>query len=256
MPTIQFSVVGVPCSSLAFRAFPIVLEQVGNEARSVTQGMKPCQRTVEWIAPSTVMGSKFCVWPVRPLLPLMFAYEFNECRSVRLPIHREAIEVFEDCIDAGLFKESDCVFGVFIEVSIEYPLVHEIRVAADVEEDPSQVVELEWGENKRIDKALLARIRGVEVLSSLDLEAIPFRYVREILAIATGSSPSGKGGPYVAPRRSILRRWINGRPILASAEFSDTVVFRSRNGKSRNLLRPAESRVTRTATRPRYLGLE
>jgi hypothetical protein len=26
----------------------------------------------------------------------------------------------------------------------------EIRVAADVEEDPSQVVELEWGENKRI----------------------------------------------------------------------------------------------------------
>ena len=150
MPTIQFSVVGVPCSSLAFRAFPIVLEQVGNEARSVTQGMKPCQRTVEWIAPSTVMGSKFCVWPVRPLLPLMFAYEFNECRSVRLPIHREAIEVFEDCIDAGLFKESDCVFGVFIEVSIEYPLVHEIRVAADVEEDPSQVVESERGENKRI----------------------------------------------------------------------------------------------------------
>src|ERR1700722_238152 len=150
MPTIQFSVVGVPCSSLAFRAFPIVLEQVGNEARSVTQGMKPCQRTVEWIAPSTVMGSKFCVWPVRPLLPLMFAYEFNECRSVRLPIHREAIEVFEDCIDAGLFKESDCVFGVFIEVSIEYPLVHEIRVATDVEEDPSQVVKLEWGENKRI----------------------------------------------------------------------------------------------------------
>jgi len=32
----------------------------------------------------------------------------------------------------------------------------EIRVAADVEEDPSQVVELEWGENKRIasDSAL------------------------------------------------------------------------------------------------------
>ena len=45
---------------------------------------------------------------------------------------------------------------IFIEVGIEYPLVHEIRVAADVEEDPSQVVELEWGENKRIasDSAL------------------------------------------------------------------------------------------------------
>src|SRR3984957_11828667 len=81
---------------------------------------------------------------------LMFAHEFNECRSVRLPIHREALKIFEDCIDAGLFEESDCVFGILIEVGIEYPLVHEIRVAADVEEDPSQVVKLEWGENKRI----------------------------------------------------------------------------------------------------------
>ena len=49
-----------------------------------------------------------------------------------------------------LFEESDCVFGIFVEVSIEYPLVHEIRVATDVEEDPSQVVKLERGENERI----------------------------------------------------------------------------------------------------------
>jgi len=108
----------VPCSSLAFRAFPIVLEQVGNEARSVTQGMKPCQRTVEWIAPSTVMGSKFCVWPVRPLLPLMFAYEFNECRSVRLPIHREAIEIFEDCIDLPPLKWSSLKYDFRTEDKI------------------------------------------------------------------------------------------------------------------------------------------
>ena len=79
----------------------------------------------------------------------MFAHEFNECRSVRLPIHREALKIFEDCIDAGLFKERDCVFGIFIEVSIEYPLVHEIRIAADVEEDPSQVVELEREQTDR-----------------------------------------------------------------------------------------------------------
>ena len=81
---------------------------------------------------------------------LMFAHEFDECRSVRLPIHREALKIFEDRVDAGLFEESDCVFGIFVEVSIEYPLVHEIRIAADVEEDPSQVVKPERGENERI----------------------------------------------------------------------------------------------------------
>ena len=80
----------------------------------------------------------------------MFAHKFNKGRRVRLPIRREPIKIFKDRIDAGLFKKSDCIFGIFIEVSIEYPLVHEIRIAADVEEDPSEVVELEWGENKRI----------------------------------------------------------------------------------------------------------
>jgi hypothetical protein len=30
----------------------------------------------------------------------MFAYEFNEGRSVRLPIHRKAFKVLKSCIDA------------------------------------------------------------------------------------------------------------------------------------------------------------
>jgi hypothetical protein len=80
----------------------------------------------------------------------MFAHKFDEGRGVRLPIRRETLKIFEDCIDTGLFKESDCILGIFIKVSIEYALVHEICIAADVEEDPSQVVKLEWGENKRI----------------------------------------------------------------------------------------------------------
>src|ERR1700683_1297086 len=81
---------------------------------------------------------------------LMFAHEPNERWRVRFPIWREALKVLEDCIDAGLFKESDCIFGIFIKVSIEYALVHEIRISTDLEKDPSQVVELERGENERI----------------------------------------------------------------------------------------------------------
>ena len=80
----------------------------------------------------------------------MFAHEFNECRRVRLPIHRETFQIFETVSDPGLVKESDCIFGIFVKVSVEYPLVYEIRVATDVEEYPSQVVEFEWGENERI----------------------------------------------------------------------------------------------------------
>jgi hypothetical protein len=81
---------------------------------------------------------------------LMFAHEFDECGGIRFPIQWEALKIFEDCINTGLLEESDCVLGIFVEVSIEYPLVHEIRVAADVEQDPSQIMEFEWSENERI----------------------------------------------------------------------------------------------------------
>ncbi len=76
--------------------------------------------------------------------------EFNEGRSVRLPIHRKAFKVLKSCIDAGFFKENDRIFGIFFKVSIEYALLHKISIATDIEEHPSQVVKLEWGENDRI----------------------------------------------------------------------------------------------------------
>src|SRR5262249_1074204 len=44
---------------------------------------------------------------------LMLADEFCEGRSIRLPIRREALKMFEDGVDAGFLKESDRVFGVF-----------------------------------------------------------------------------------------------------------------------------------------------
>src|ERR1700722_972013 len=79
----------------------------------------------------------------------MFADEFYEGWSVGLPVHRKALKIFKDRVDAGLLEESDRVLGLFVEVGIEYALVHEVSVVADVEENPSQVVKLERGENVR-----------------------------------------------------------------------------------------------------------
>jgi hypothetical protein len=63
-------------------------------------------------------------------------------------------------------------------------------------------------------KALLARTAGVEVLSSLDLEAIPFRYVREHFGYrdrltspeieGTGIDPTPGSGPPIKPVNSYL----------------------------------------------------
>jgi hypothetical protein len=58
---------------------------------------------------------------------LMFPHEFNERRGVRLPIHREALKIFEDGIKAGFGKDSDRVFGVFVKVGVEDALITSCR---------------------------------------------------------------------------------------------------------------------------------
>src|SRR5215831_14622359 len=75
---------------------------------------------------------------------LMVPDELNERFRVRFPVHRKPFEVLENCIDAGLCKESYRVLGVFVEIGVEDSLVHEPRVV--VEEHPAQVMELEWRE--------------------------------------------------------------------------------------------------------------
>ncbi|HSY57667.1 MAG TPA: hypothetical protein VNY80_01930 [Steroidobacteraceae bacterium] len=72
----------------------------------------------------------------------------------------------------------------------------------------------ERGRSVREHKALLARIPGVEVLSSLDLEAIPFRYVREHFGYrdrlttpeieGTGIEPTPGSGPPIKAGEFIL----------------------------------------------------
>ena len=82
---------------------------------------------------------------------------------------RKALELLEDRVDARLGEESDGVLGVLVEVGVEDALVHEVRVAADVEEHPPEVVELERREHVRIalDSLLRASCRSARISSSV-----------------------------------------------------------------------------------------
>ena len=80
----------------------------------------------------------------------MIAYEFNECRRVGLPIHRETFQIFERGADPETGEQGNGIFGIFVKVSVENPLIHEICFATDVKQDPSQVVKSERGESGRI----------------------------------------------------------------------------------------------------------
>ncbi len=71
---------------------------------------------------------------------LMFADESDECRSVGLPIHRETFQILERGADPKTGEQGNGIFGIFVKVSVENPLIYEIRFATDVKEDPSQVV--------------------------------------------------------------------------------------------------------------------
>src|SRR5262245_54861902 len=77
---------------------------------------------------------------------LMLPHELDEGRRVRLPVLGEALEVLEDRVDPRRRKNRDGVFGVLVEVRVEDALVHEVGVLADVEEHPTQIVQLEGGE--------------------------------------------------------------------------------------------------------------
>src|SRR4029077_10976668 len=81
---------------------------------------------------------------------LVLAHKFYERRSVGLPIHRETFQILERGADPETGEQGNGIFGIFVKVSVENPLIHEIRFATDVKEDPSEVVKSERGESGRI----------------------------------------------------------------------------------------------------------
>ncbi len=62
---------------------------------------------------------------------LMVADEFDEGRRVRLPVLREAFEIFKDGVHSDVVEQADCVFGVLVEVGVKDALVHEVGFAFD-----------------------------------------------------------------------------------------------------------------------------
>src|SRR5215211_1883313 len=74
---------------------------------------------------------------------VMVAHKLYERRCICFPIHREAFQILERGVDPHTGEQRNGIFGVLVKVSVEEPLVHEIRFAADVKENPSQIVQLE-----------------------------------------------------------------------------------------------------------------
>ena len=77
---------------------------------------------------------------------LMLANELDECGSIRFPVRRKALKIFEDRIDAISPEEGHGILGVLVEISVEDSLVHKVGFPVDWEEHPAQIVELEHGE--------------------------------------------------------------------------------------------------------------
>src|SRR5215204_447273 len=74
---------------------------------------------------------------------VMVAHKLYERRCICFPIHREAFQILERGVDPHTGEQRNGIFGVLVKVSVEYPLIHEIRFAADVKENPSQIMQLE-----------------------------------------------------------------------------------------------------------------
>src|SRR4051812_45826577 len=81
---------------------------------------------------------------------MVVANKLYECWNVGLPIFWKAFKIFKSGRHSGFREKSDGIIGVFIKIGIEYALVHEILITADIEQDPLQVVEFQRCEEERI----------------------------------------------------------------------------------------------------------
>src|SRR5215470_14339951 len=99
----------------------------------------------------------------------MFCNKLRERGRVRLPIFWESFKVLENRVYAVFRKQGYRVLGVPVEISVEDSLVHAVGLLADVEQNPSKVVELETCESVgHIGDRLLHRlsVRTDRLLSS------------------------------------------------------------------------------------------
>src|SRR5258708_9327607 len=73
----------------------------------------------------------------------MLTNKFDERQWIRLPVVWEPLGVLENRVSTRYSEQRDGVLGVLVKISVEDSLIHKVLVLADVEEHPTQIVELE-----------------------------------------------------------------------------------------------------------------
>src|SRR5215472_8840681 len=81
---------------------------------------------------------------------LVITNKLDERGHVRFPVLGKSFQVLEDGVYTGFREQRDCIVSVFVEIGVEDALVHEIRLLADVEKNPAQVMELQGCKKVRI----------------------------------------------------------------------------------------------------------
>src|SRR5690242_8671185 len=78
---------------------------------------------------------------------LMFSEIPDDSRKIFSPVLREAFKVYEYRRYSGGKKYRKSVIHIFVEGSVKYALIHEIKFVPDGEHDPPEEVQLQRSEN-------------------------------------------------------------------------------------------------------------
>src|SRR5215469_13212885 len=88
--------------------------------------------TYEWILPVLQEARK-----------LVFPEELGNGRYVRPPVRWPTLQVCENGCNARLVKNLDCILDIFVKISVEDALIHEVQSRSDVKQDPTEVMKLQ-----------------------------------------------------------------------------------------------------------------
>ncbi len=92
---------------------------------------------------------------------MMVADELDECRGVRFPIFRKALQIFENGVETRCPKDANRILGILVEVGVEDSYILEVRFPFDVEKVPSEIMQLKHGEDVRLTCHGLLDVLGV-----------------------------------------------------------------------------------------------
>src|SRR6266536_6257898 len=98
---------------------------------------------------------------------MMVTDELDECRGVRFPIFWKALQIFENGVETGCRKDGNRILGIFVEVGVENAHVLEIGFPIDIEKVPSEVMQLEHGEEVRLTSHGLLDVLGILIENRL-----------------------------------------------------------------------------------------